>query len=175
MNKRKFLKVATYATGSLVLHKKGVAAASTSTSDRRIEDSNVTFQWRHENGRLFGNLIAPTRGWIAVGFNSRQSLKGTRFIVAAVSSAPVRVEEHIAIVPGHSKVESLGGIPAAELIAGAFRDGYSHLDFSLPHVFPDRKDLRLSPGSSSYLMLAWSRMAQFDHHSAWRKHYEIIL
>lgn len=167
MDRRVFLNAAAGALASRL-----AAAAET---PRTLSEAGVNLAWSHRNGRFHATLQAPTRGWIAVGFNGARTLEGTRFVIAAVAATPIVVEEHVALVPGHRRVDLVGGMPALADVAGGFANGVSRCDFSLPHAIPGAYPLDLAPGRATYLMLAWSMAPEFDHHSAWRKHYDVIL
>ena len=143
---------------------------------RTIALGGMEFAWRHRAGRLHGHLSAPGTGWLAVGFNETRTLKGTRFVIAAVADGRTRAELHVALPPDHRPVEDVTGHPAdLRDLDGRFEDGRSWLSFSLPHRSPDRMGLELSPGLSIHLMLAWSHAPDFDHHSAWRGHADVVL
>lgn len=173
MNKRNFINMAFALVGGFPMFAHQRAALS---DDRRtIADDGVTFTWHHQAGRLRGTLSAPSPGWIAVGFNEARSLRNTWFVIASVASKPMRVEEHIALVPDHRKIADLGITPSIDHVSGFYREGRSQLEFSLPHALPKRPALRLAPGTKSHMMLAWSRAPEFDHHSAWRRHYDVEL
>ncbi len=129
----------------------------------------------HAAGQLHVRFDAPTKGWIAVGFNENRRLKGTHFVIAAADGGAVRIEEHVALVPDHKAVQDLGISPALGNASVSLKDGRSYLAFSLPHVLPHRPELTLVPGSRVHIMLAWSHSPDFDHHSAWRRHVDIVL
>ncbi len=101
-----------------------------------IARGGVTFTWGHRgtspSERIVGTLQAPTRGWIAAGFNDTPSLAGTRFVIAAVSVRPIRVEMHVALVPEHPPIETLGGHSGLSDVRGKFGAGVSQVSFSLP-------------------------------------------
>lgn len=183
MNKRKFLNMSLAMMSSLSLRAdpatsqeaRGSGSEAVRGNHPAIVDAGVEFTWRHEADRVRGTLTAPTDGWIAVGFNEISSLRNTWFVIAAVSASPIRAEEHIALVPAHKNIADLGLEPGLEHVSGYYRDGRSRLEFSLPHTRPKRPSLRLDPGAGIYLMLAWSHEPDFDHHSAWRRHYDIVL
>ena len=153
-----------------------VSAALSANGARHITLGDMEFGWRHDADRLHGDLSAPGTGWLAVGFNDARRLDGTRFVIAAVADAPPRAEVHIALPPDHKTVESLTGASSGlGDLAGRFEAGRSILSFSLPHRTADRYSRDLSPGHSTHLMLAWSHAPDFDHHSAWRRHIDVVL
>ncbi|MGI9484956.1 MAG: DOMON domain-containing protein [Geminicoccaceae bacterium] len=142
---------------------------------RRIERNGTIFAWRHRGDRLHGNLSAPTRGWIAVGFNDEPTLKGTRFLIGSLGDDKVRAEMHIADPPHHQPVEALGGFSDIGDLQGQRENDRTRIAFSLPHRSTDRFAVDLMPGRSIHLMLAWSHEPDFAHHSAWRRHVDVIL
>lgn len=151
------------------------ASALASSSPENFSIDGTTFRSWHANGRLISTFTAPTLGWVAVGFNNQQRLKGTRFVVGAMISNSFYTEEHIAVVPGHPKVQELGLEAAVEDVMGSVSNHETTMQFSLPHLSVDSDNPTLLPGTSSYLMLAWSHQTDFDHHSAWRRHLSVEL
>ena len=174
MNKRQFLHGTLLASSALMFFRSARPALA-GDHPREIIEGQVRFSWRHDGSRLFGELSAPTPGWIAVGFNERPKLKDTRFVIAVVSTSPVRAEEHVALVPDHRNIEALGLSPALDHAGGSYDAGLSRLEFSLPHQIPGRAALQLGPGAQVHLMIAWSRETDFTHHSAWRRHFDVHL
>lgn len=173
MNKRQFL--ATFAASALPSLTFLRPIQANAQGSNMIKSAGVTFEWHHVNNRLVARLAAPTSGWIAVGFNSQPGLRHTRFVIADVTARVIRVEEHLALVPTHPEITTLGLTPAISDTRGAVNNGVSQLWFSMAHTIPGPPPLNLSPGRISHLMLAWSRDPDFDHHSAWRRHFEITL
>lgn len=155
----------------------GMAAtrALAEKTERRVQLDATTFAWRHQGDRLYGDLSAPAEGWLAVGFNDEPTLKGTRFVIGAVDANAVRAELHIADPPHHQPIEALGGLSDIRNLQGRRENGRSLLAFSLPHRSTDRFAVDLMPGRSIHLMLAWSNEPDFAHHSAWRRHVDVIL
>ena len=141
----------------------------------RIAAGRMVFEWTHSAARIHGRLSAPAPGWLAVGFNDKAALADTRFVIASVFGDRVRAEEHIALVPHHVEVSTLGGIPALSDLSGEIVGRETHLAFSLPHNSGGLYARQLEPGTQTHLMLAWSHDPDFTHHSAWRRHYDITL
>ena len=150
--------------------------AAGADGERTIALGDMEFSWHHRATRLFGRLSAPGTGWLAVGFNEDRTLRGTRFVIAAVAGGPPRAEVHIALPPDHRPVADVTGHPAdLRDLDGGFDHGRSKLSFSLPHRSADGAAPDLSPGQWVHLMLAWSHAPEFDHHSAWRGHTDVVL
>lgn len=152
-----------------------LAAIGPSANAGTVERDGVTFVYRHKGDRLHATLTAPTDGWVAAGFNNKQQLQGTRFVIGALNDGQLRIEEHIATVPDHPRVQDLGLATALADTHGEATATGTMLRFSLPHDFSDSANPTLRPGTPTYLMLAWSHETDFTHHSAWRRHYAIML
>ena len=56
-------------------------------AQRSLSAGGMRFTWLHVGARFIGRLHGPTAGWIAVGFNERRRLAGTRFVIAHVSTS----------------------------------------------------------------------------------------
>jgi hypothetical protein len=151
------------------------ASAQASPTPESLSVDGTTFRSWHANGRLVSTFTAPTLGWVAVGFNNQQRLKRTRFVIGAMIGNSFYTEEHAAVVPDHPKVQELGLEAAAEDTVGSALNNTTTIQFSLPHRPADNDNPTLLPGTSTYLMLAWSQHTDFDHHSAWRRHFSVKL
>ncbi|MEO0362725.1 MAG: DOMON domain-containing protein [Pseudomonadota bacterium] len=141
-----------------------------------FDAGGVRSRWRHRAGRLYGRLSAPTLGWLAVGFNDRPTLAGTRFVIASVSQdGRVVGDERVARPPRHVSVAEAGGRPALTNLSGRRTGSGTEIAFSLPNRFDDGVGPDLPPGAAIHLMLAWAHEPDFDHHSAWRGHFDVNL
>jgi hypothetical protein len=167
MNRRKLL----IATGASM-----VASLSDAKGlSPNIQIDGVRLQAWHRDERLFASFSAPTRGWLAVGFNNFQRFEGSRFVIGHAKGSTIRIEEHIAIVPDHVPVQELGLQAAVQDASIHSEAGRSRLEFSWPHRFADTDNPSLDAGQLTFIMLAWSQEPDFDHHSAWRRHFWVRL
>lgn len=151
------------------------SAARESSGTRTVQAKGIAFSWTHKDGRLFGRVSASTDGWIAVGFNRDRRLRGTRFVIGRVVAGKAQAEVHVAMVPDHAEVGALGGTADLRHVDGGRSGGQTWLTFSLPHRSGDPFDVTLAPESGVHLMLAWSRSPDFDHHSHFRTHRDVVL
>lgn len=172
MNKREFIIASTALAGASFLGSDTIAAR---IGNDLIKDAGITFHWNHRNSRLYCEYSAPTKGWLAVGFNNKSNLVGTRFVMVVVANNSIHIEEHMAINTGHMNVENMGIKSVFGDVSGEVKQGKSTLIFSFPNNISDSHPLNLEPDSRVYLMLAWSTSADFKHHSTWRKHFDIKL
>lgn len=142
---------------------------------RSLFRGGMLFRWRHEGDALLGEVSAATAGWMAVGFNDTDSLKGTCFVMAQLSVAPARVELRRALVPDHIRIDDPRAQEGLQIHRQSYATGRSQLDFGLLHTAGDILGVNLSPGATTYLMMAWSRSLDFAHHSAFRDQRDVVL
>jgi hypothetical protein len=140
----------------------------------------MSFRWRHQDGELVGTLTAPTRGWLALGFNRGESMPGTRFLIAACTEGRVRAEVHLAEVDGrHQPVMRPAdrGSPWVPAIAGSTDASgrTTRLGFGIPYDAFEFEGLSLTAGSRLFAMMAWSVSTDFDHHSRERVNDWVVL
>lgn len=62
--------------------------------------SGIQLCYRTERGRVHLRVTAPTRGWVAVGFNSRNDIVGCDLKMFAVEGHRLRYEDQIVLAPG---------------------------------------------------------------------------
>lgn len=163
MNRRNFVMGGGLALSSI--------RASASPRREMMSVDGTTFEYWHEGGRLYSTFSAPTTGWVAVGFNNEERLEGTRFVIGARVGNSFHAEEHIAVAPSHPNVQDLGLATAVEDVVGNASESTTTMRFSLPHLLADSDNPTLLSGTRSYIMLAWSHHTDFEHHSAWRRHF----
>lgn len=127
-----------------------------------IEVEGMRFECAVEGEEVTAHLAAPGTGWVAVGFNDRPGLAGARLFMARVRGGEVEVEEHMAQPPRHARVDGA----RVTAIAGREIGGRTVVAFR----FPLEGRLRLQPGRSIHVILAYSESDDFNHHSRVRRH-----
>jgi hypothetical protein len=139
----------------------------------------MTLTWQFEVDRLRVLLIAPTIGWLAVGFNTQPGLTGTCLIMGAMlANQRVRVEEHAILQPGdHRSKNRLGLADRVHSAAGYQNAGETQITFMLPlHASAgDDYSFDLVEGQPYHITLAYSRETDFNHHSMMRTEVAIRL
>ncbi|HMO40712.1 MAG TPA: DOMON domain-containing protein [Saprospiraceae bacterium] len=145
-------------------------------SMKTITKNGMTVQWKILGDSLQMSLHAPTPGWVAVGFNTSDQLQGTHLIMGHVVGKQVHIEDRYIRRPGdHALITSLGGSDALYDKHGTETDVGTTLHFKLPLRTCDDYHIDLQPSKSYYLLMAYSREDDFEHHSMMRTSIKIIL
>ena len=134
---------------------------------RTVESGGVKVSWTVHEEKLELRLSSPGGGWLAVGFNDRPQLDGSRLIMARVRGADVQAEEHEADPPDHARVP---GAPVSVLGGRQTAAGTEvHLEIPLAGR------LTLERGRKIHLILAYSDSDDFQHHSRVRTQVTVTL
>jgi hypothetical protein len=131
--------------------------------------NGMTFRWRFDDEFLHCEATAPTRGWVAIGFNTTDQLSGTNLIMGAVEHEFVTIDDRYIIKPGdHKSISALGGSEALTQRAGKEENGHTTLSFSIPVSVNDKFHHDLHVGKEYYVLMAFSQEDNFLHHSIMR-------
>lgn len=136
---------------------------------KSVTVNGMTFQWRFDREQLNCIATAPTTGWVAVGFNTNDKLKGTNLIMGAIEQDFINIDDRFIVEPGnHKSITELGGSEALTQKGGEEKDGISTIWFSIPLSVNDRFHHDLTEGKEYHLLLAYSQEDDFQHHSIMR-------
>ena len=150
--------------------------AQTKMPENEISKNGMTVSWKFDQGHIFLTIVAPTTGWVAIGFNTTQSLTGTYLVMARVSQGEVEVVEHYTSAPGnYSSIKELGGKILVCNASGTQYIGQTKVSFSLPEGIRTTYQKKMSQGLEYHLLLAYSGEDDFQHHSAMRTSTKIKL
>ncbi len=141
-----------------------------------VYKNRMSVQWKFEADRLYFELEAPTAGWVAIGFNTNEEMKGNYLIMANIINNEVNVEEHYTSSPGNYKSFKLLHINSSVLnVSGTSKHDSSFIRFSLPILANSKFARDFVKGQPYWLMLAYSEADDFQHHSMMRTFEKIIL
>jgi hypothetical protein len=145
--------------------------------DFKVTTANgMTFQWRFDKDHLQCKAVAPTNGWVAIGFNTKNELSGTNLIMGAVEQDSVTIDDRFIIKPGdHKRITDLGGSEALVHRSGKEEDSATTIFFSIPLSVNDKFHHDLYEGKEYYLLMAFSQEDDFQHHSIMRTTIKIKL
>lgn len=137
-----------------------------------ITKNGMTVCWEHKQNRIYFRMIAPTKGWVAIGFNDSSSITGTYLLMGNESM----VVEYYTISPGNFKpISRLGAKEAISDEVGTELKNETTIEYSLP-LKPNNKYARNFEQKREYVMLiAFSLKDDFQHHSIMRTSVKVIL
>jgi hypothetical protein len=153
----------------------------TACNAQKIENQQITrngmsVSWHIEGGKMHLKLMAPTDGWIAIGFNTNEELAGTNLIMAVVGTDKTTLSDRYIIAAGdHRPVEDLGGKSVVQLASSQEDESGTTVHFSIPLSSSDKFHHTLTVGKTYYLLMAFSQEDDFMHHSIMRTTVKIKL
>lgn len=115
----------------------------------------VDFFWKLDGDRLLVRLSAVTTGWVGIGFNPVQKMKGANFILGMVDQGKVMVTDDFGSGSfNHRPDTSLEGKNNILNVAGREEKGVTEIAFSIPLDSGDSKDAILTPAGDTLILLA---------------------
>lgn len=147
---------------------------ATLTSSITVKD--MVIKWNERADHWVFEMSAPTEGWLALGFNTKNSIVHTNLIMATVKAGVLESEDLYVVGFGNPQpVEKLGGKSAIHQLQGEEKAGRTTIRFSIPKTAIDKYHYDLQPGQDLWLICAYSRADEFDHHSTMRQHVQVKL
>jgi len=128
-----------------------------------VMDSGITLQWRTDDEYLYVNIMAPTSGWVAVGFDPVNAMQDANIIIGYVDgSGDVMIRDDYGTSPGsHASDVSLGGTDNTAGHYGKEEDGMTMIHFMIPLNSGDDYDKMLVPGNNYGIILAYGSADNF--------------
>ncbi|MEM6927372.1 MAG: hypothetical protein AAF602_10605 [Myxococcota bacterium] len=128
------------------------------TEEARID--GLVARWRVDGDDWVVQLEAATTGWLVLGTNPVPGLTGASLYFGRVVDGIGDAAHHTVLAPGRHEAANPERVT---LLAAAQQDGATavRLRFPAPVVDAD---------GGTWLILAWSRSPDLDHHSAVRQH-----
>lgn len=114
--------------------------------------TGIQIYWQNDAEKLFVGLVSPGTGWVAIGFDPEQGMKGANIVIAAVVKEKLIVEDQFGTSPmSHSRDGSQDVLAAAGKESGA----KTTIEFAIPLESPDPADTVLGPGTTHRVMVAY--------------------
>jgi len=140
------------------------------------EKNGMKFTWKMEGDYMECIVESPGKGWIAIGFNERNTIVGSNLIMGAAEKGHFKMSDRYVVKFGqHESVLTLGVNEALlnrEVIEN--KEG-TIMKFKIKRKNIDQYHLNLEKGKSIYVWLAYSMEDDFDHHSIMRTSIQINL
>lgn len=134
-----------------------------------IVKKGMEVNWSYHQDQIHFKIKAPNTGWVAIGLNPNEGIKGSYLLMARVKNNKAEVVEHYTLSPGNYKsLENLGEPCLVKNIRGLETDKMTEVEFSIPINAKTKYRYDLRAGKEYNLILAYSRDDDFKHHSMMR-------
>ena len=131
-----------------------------------LDLGKLEIYWRTDNQYLYMALKAPTKGWLAIGFNPTTAMKDADMIIAWVDDKDHTTHVVDAYSTGtygpHPPDTKLGGTDDILQYAGT-QGQYTIIEFKRKLDTGDKYDATLHPGDTVKIIWAISSTDQFTH------------
>ncbi|TKB06469.1 DOMON domain-containing protein [Desulforhopalus sp. IMCC35007] len=121
-----------------------------------ITADKMTFDWSVEGDQLAVKLSAPTKGWVAVGFNPSSKMKDANIIIGYVKDGKVKIEDDFGMAATQHKMDDkVGGKDNVTVVGGTEEGDTTTIEFSIPLNSGDEKDGVIDPAADTTVILGY--------------------
>lgn len=139
-----------------------IEVTTNSQGYKQIETIDMNFQWKISGSSIEMIVFAPADGWVGVGFDPQEFMKGANFVLGYVADGAAAIEDHYGNqLINHAKDTELGGTDDVTLISGVENSSGTTLRFSIPLDSGDEYDKPLTAGSTHKVVLAYGLADDF--------------
>ena len=118
-----------------------VSGVSAEDYVHEVKAKKMTFSWKIDGDTLAAKISAKTKGWVGIGFNPSEKMKGADFILGYVKKGKAKIIDEYGVDKSkHSSDKKLGGAVDTILVAGTEEDGITTLEFTIPLKSADKYD-----------------------------------
>jgi hypothetical protein len=124
----------------------------------------MRFLWKLRQDSVDIKLVAPTNGWVGIGFNPEtpENMKGASFIIGYVKGGKVEAFDHYGIEKDkHQDDDKIGGKTDFSGLSGSEENGQTEIAFTVPLDSGDPKDRPLSHDGDNIVLVAYGRSDSF--------------
>ncbi len=133
-----------------------VSGANASGYEHEVKAKKMTFAWKVDGDTLAVKISAQTKGWVGIGFNPSEKMKGADFILGYVKKGKAKIIDEYGVDKSkHSSDKKLGGAVDTILVAGTEEDGITTLEFTIPLKSADKYDTVIDVNGDTVVLLAY--------------------
>ncbi len=154
----------------------GLLLTSLQAQQQELEVGGMKVHWEFNRDTITFTAVAPDDGWVGLGFNSKDDIKGSNLFLFNHTKDGSAAMEYYVVSAGNPKpIKHMGS--EEQLIGYATKEvnGKTQVSFSLPTSRFDDYHFDLKPKTPLWLICAYSMEDEFEHHSRMRKHINVIL
>ena len=121
-----------------------------------VTSMGITFRWKVDGALLRVNVVAPTRGWVGVGFAPSVRMQDANIIIGYVVGDRAYISDEYGNGPTtHQPDVYANGTNNIVGAAGREYDGNTELSFAIPLNSGDMRDRPIVPGRNCTVMLGY--------------------
>jgi len=133
-----------------------VNVAQSAEYQHSISAEKMTFDWSVEGDKLAIKLSAPTKGWVAVGFNPSKKMKDANIVIGYVKKGNVKIVDHFGTAATqHKGDKKIGGAENVTVVGGSEEGDVTTIEFTIPLNSGDEKDGVIDPNADTTVILAY--------------------
>jgi hypothetical protein len=151
-----------FALGAFAMGQKAVVnldeylLSNTKSGYTNVMVEDMVFSWKLQGQDIFVKIFAPLEGWLAIGFDPAEKMKGADYIIGIISNGAPMINEHYGDNPyGHKSIVLLGGKDLTGNKEGLENKDGTMIGFSIPQDPQDNFHKKLLPGSTHKVILAY--------------------
>lgn len=130
--------------------------ASAGDYAHEVQAQKMSFAWKVNGDRIEVKLSAETTGWVAIGFNPTEGMKGANYILGYMKDGKVILSDDFGDSPAsHKADDKLGGTEDVTLIGGTEEGGKTTIEFSIPLASADTNDGKINVNGDTVVLLAY--------------------
>lgn len=123
-----------------------------------IKLKKMTFSWKVKENKLYVRLIAPTKGWVGIGFNPSFKMQDANFVLGYVKRGSVNVTDAYGVRPKeHISDTAMSGKNNITDISGSQKGKLTTIEFAMPINSDDKADVKLSLKEYTKVLLAYGK------------------
>jgi hypothetical protein len=134
----------------------GMTSVQAAEYDHEAKDNKMSFAWKVEGDTLAVKLAAETEGWVGIGFNPVEQMKGANFILGYVKKGEVTIVDDFGVNGNAHKTDTkLGGTSDITVVGGTETDGVTTIEFTMPLESADKNDTKIDVKGDTTVLLAF--------------------
>lgn len=138
-------------------------ASMTEDGWKAVEIEGVELSWIEVEDTITFKVIAPSEGWVSVGFQGGPAMKDAAIYIGYIEGSDVHCRDDHGTSPiSHQPDTQLGGTDDIIEASVSESEGYTTFIFTIPTEPADDLDYRLSTGSEVRIILAYGSSDSFS-------------
>ena len=148
---------------SLLVLWAGISSAMAQTYDHSLTITHMEFHWTIDGDKLKFKLVGKTDGWVGVGFNATNKMKGADIIIGYVEDGETKVSDDFGVrTIGHRPDEQSGGRDTIISYSGTESDGFTTIECVIALDSGDKEaDTVIQPQGKTTVILAYGSRDSF--------------